>query len=116
MSTYTRLPLSGSTDGVGIKIVSTTATGTTLHTAHASSWDEIYCWFTNTSTAAVNVTIEFGGVSDPDTLLVKTLSLPALSGPIPLITGQGLTNSKVVSAYASVANVIIATGHVNRIT
>lgn len=115
MATYTKLKLSGSTDGMGIKIVATATAGTTVHTAHATALDEIWCWLTNTSNAAVTVTIEWGGVTDPDNLLVKTMSLPANSPPIPVVTGQLLTNSKVFAVFASSANVIIASGYVNRI-
>ena len=115
MATFTREKLSGSTDGMGIKITQTATPGDTIHTADATAWDEIYVWLTNLHTAAVTVTIEYGGTTDPDNLLVKALSLPANSPPIPVFTGQILTNSKVVKIFASSANVIIASGFVNRI-
>ena len=115
MATFSRVKLSGSTDGKSIKIAQTATAGTLVHTADATAWDEIYVWITNTSGSAVNLTIEFGGVADPDNLIVKSLSIPANSPPIPILTGQMLTNSLVVRMFASSANVLLATGHVNRI-
>ena len=117
MATMTRNKLSGSTNGKSVKIAATATPGTTVHTAVSgtSSWDEVYCWFTNTSGSAVNITIEFGGTTDPDNLIVKSLSIPANSPPIPLLTGQILQNALVVSVFASTANVLLATGFVTTI-
>lgn len=117
MATYTREKLSASTNGKSIKVAATATAGTTFHTAVAgtTSWDEIYAWVSNTSANAVNLTIEFGGVTDPDNLIVKTLSIPPLSPPIPILTGQMLQNSLVCAAFASVANVLLITGYTNRI-
>jgi hypothetical protein len=115
MATFSRVKLSASTDGMGVKIVQTATAGTTVHTADATALDEVYVWLSNLHNAAVTVTIEYGGATDPDNLLTKALSLPANSPPIPVITGQILTNSKVVKIFASSANVIIASGYVNRI-
>lgn len=117
MATYTRALLSGSTDGQPVKIAATATPGTTVHTAVAgsASWDEVYLWVTNTDTVARTVTVEWGGTTDPDNLVVKALSLPPSSGPIPLITGLVLNNGKVVKVFASAANVVLATGYVNNI-
>lgn len=117
MATYTREKLSGSTNGKSIKIAATATAGTTFHTAVSgtTSWDEIYAWVTNTSAAAVNLTIEFGGTSDPDNLIVKSLSIPPNSPPIPVLTGQMLQNGAVAAAFASTTNVLLITGYVNRI-
>lgn len=117
MATYSRVLLSGSTNGKSIKIAATATAGTTVHTAVAgtSSYDEIYVWLTNTDSSARTVTIEFGGVTDPDNLIVKALSLPPNSPPIPVLTGQVLQNGLVIGIFASAANVILATGYVNRI-
>ena len=117
MATFSREKLSGSTNGKSVKIAATATPGTTVHTAVAgtTSWDEIYVWITNTSANAVALTIEFGGVTDPDNLIVKGLSIPANSPPIPIITGQMLQNGLVVSMFAGTANVLLATGYVNRI-
>jgi hypothetical protein len=116
MATFSRELLSGSTDGKGILVAATATPGTTIHTAHASAKDEVYLWVSNLDASAVTLTLEYGGVTDPDDLLVKQLSIPANSPPIPLVAGLTLTNSKVVKAFASSANKLIIAGHVNRIT
>ncbi len=117
MATFSRNKLSGSTNGKSIKIAAMATPGTTVHTAVAgtSSWDEVYVWITNTSNAAVTLTIEYGGTADPDNLITKTLSIPANSPPIPILTGQILQNGLVVGMFASSANVLLATGYVNTI-
>lgn len=117
MASYSREKLSGSTNGKSVKVAATATAGTTIHTAQSGTtgWDEVYAWVTNTSASAVNLTIEFGGVTDPDNLIVKTLSIPANSPPIPILTGQIIQNSLVVGAFASVANVLLMTGYINRI-
>lgn len=120
MPSYSRVKLSGSTSGLPIKVAATATAGTLLHTANsvtaADTWDEVYIWITNTSGAAVNLTIEYGGVTDPDHLIVKTLSIPANSYPIPVLTGQIIQNSLVIRAFAGSANVLLASGYVNRIS
>lgn len=118
MATYSRKLLSGSASGRPIKIVATATPGTLIHTAIAGAdpnFDELYVWVTNTSGAAVNLTVEFGGVTDPDDLITKTLSIPANSVPIPILTGQVLNGTLICRMFASVANVLVASGYVNRI-
>ena len=117
MATYSRMLLSGSTNGKPIKISATATAGTTVHTAltGTAGFDEIYIWLTNTDTVARTVTIEYGSVTDPDGLICKAVSLPASSPPIPILTGQVLNNAQVVAIFASATNVILATGYVNRI-
>jgi len=118
MATYARQLLSGSTSGAPIKIAQVATPGTLLHTAvaGAASFDEIYAWVTNTDSADRTLTIEWGGVTDPDNLIVKTLTIPKNSPPIPILSGQSLNGALVVRAFASVANVLLITGHVNRIS
>lgn len=118
MALYTRHLLSGSTDGRPVKIAATGTPGTTVHTAVAGStdFDEIYVWVTNTDSSSRTLTIEFGGTTDPDDLIVKTFAIAANSPPIPVLTGQVLNNSKVVKMFASSASVLLATGFVNRIS
>ena len=50
MATFTKLKLSGSTDGKQIKVSQTATAGTTIHTAHATSLDEVWLWAVNSST------------------------------------------------------------------
>jgi hypothetical protein len=115
MATFTKLKLSGSTDGKPVKVVAVATAGTTFHTAHATALDEVWAWVTNTDSSARNLTIEWGSVTDPDGLICKTVSIPANSGPTLVIPGLILTNSMVAAAFASSANVLLITGYVNRI-
>jgi hypothetical protein len=118
MAVYSREKLSGSTNGRAIKVAATATAGTLLHTAIAgtSSWDEVYAWVTNTSGSAATLTIEWGGVTDPDDLIVKALSIPANSPPIQIVPGVILQNGLAVRAFAGTANVLLITGYVNRIS
>ena len=118
MATAVKRKLSGSADGKAIKIVATATPGTTIHTATASTtagtFDEIWLWAYNGHTAAVILTIEFGGADVPDQNIV--VSLPSKSGLVPITPGLILQNSLVVKAFASVANVVTLVGFVNAIT
>lgn len=111
---FTKLKLSGSTNGRGIKITTTATPGDLLHTAHATSLDESWLWFTNTQAAAVKVTLEWGGVAVPDDL--REVTVPGESGALLLVPGWILTGGLVVRAWAGTANVVICDGFVNRIS
>ena len=117
MATFTRILLSGSTSGKSIKVAATATPGTAIHTAvaGATSFDEIYLWATNTDTVARTITLEWGGVTDPDNLLAKAFSLSANSPPYPLVSGLVLNGGLLVKAFASSANVVLITGYVNQI-
>lgn len=112
-----KIKLSGSTDGKPIHI-SGTATGSsnTIHTAQSgtSFLDEIWLWVTNRSASAATLTIEWGGVTDPDHLLCKAVSIPANSGPVCIAPGLVLQNSLVVKAFAGTTNVLGLQGYVIR--
>ncbi len=114
MATFTKLKLSGSTDGKGIKVVQTETAGTTIHTAHATALDEIWIYAVNSGAANVKLTIEWGEATAPDGNI--ECYIPCESGLQLVIPGLLLTNSLVVKAFAGTANVIIIHGFVNRIS
>lgn len=118
MPNYSRVLLSGSTDGKPIKVAATSTPGTTVHTAISGSvgFDELYLWVNNVDSSPVNLTLEWGGTTDPDHLICKTVPIPANCGPIPVATGFVLNNAAVVKAFASVANKLLMVGYVNRIS
>lgn len=107
--------LSGSTDGMGIKVVQTSTAGTAIHTAvagtTAGTFDEVWLWAYNGHSAAVTLTIEFGDATVPDHNIV--VSLASKSGLIPIVPGLILQNGKTVKAFASEANVVCISGFVN---
>ena len=117
MATYSRQLLSGSTNGKPIIVAATATPGTTLHTALAGTtgFDELYVWCSNVTATAATLTIEFGGVTDPGNHIVKAVSIPANSPPIPIITGQVLQNGLVCGAFSGTASALNCTGFVNRI-
>ncbi len=119
MATFSKIALSGSTDGKMIKVAATATAGTTLHTGSttATTFDEIWLYAVNSSTSAVKLTIEWGGVSSPDDLI--ELSVAAESGLVLVSPGliiKGNATALVVRAFAATANVINIAGYVNRIT
>lgn len=114
MATYTKLKLSGSTDGKAIKVVQTATAGDTIHAAHATDLDEIWLYAVNSQVAAVKLTIEWGEAAAPDGNIEVTI--PGESGLFLVVPGLLLTNSLVVKAFADTANVVMLHGYVNRIT
>jgi hypothetical protein len=115
MASFTRVLLSGSTDGKPIKVAATGTPGTTIHTAAASpTLDHVYALVTNTDTVDRDLTIEFGGTTDPDHLIAKAVPIPAKSHDFPILIGQPLTNSLAIKAFASSANKLLITGWVDR--
>lgn len=112
--TITKEFLSGSTNGRQIKVVATATAGTAIHTAHATSKDEVWLWAVNSDTSAVKLTIEFGGVSAPDDLI--EITIPAEGGYTLVVPGICLSGGLAVKAFAASANVVMIAGFVNRIT
>ena len=112
---YSKQKLSASTSGKGILVAATSAGGTTIHTAQASSttFDEIWLYATNLNVSSVNLTIEYGATDGTQEI---KLSLPAQSGLTLIIPGLVLQGSQVMTAYASVTNKILLMGYVNRVS
>jgi hypothetical protein len=120
MATYSKVLLSGSTQGKAIKVAATASAGTTIHATGTSATieDEIWLYAYNSSATAVVLTIQFGGTTAVDNDI--KLSIPATSGltlvvPGLILTGTG-SAANTVAAYAATTNVITISGYVNRIT
>lgn len=114
MTTVAKLVPSGSTNGRMVKVVATSTPGTTIHTAHATSLDEVWLWAVNSDATPRKLTVEFGGTTSPDDTIEVTI--PPESGLVLVAPGLILTGSVVVKAFASTANVVMLVGYVNRIT
>ena len=114
-TTVSRIPLSGSTHGRAIKVAATATAGTLIHTGTSSTTDcdVVTLYAFNSSASAVNLTIEWGGVSDPDDLI--KLSIPASSGLTLVCPDLVIRNSLVVRAFAGTTNVVTVQGFVNRV-
>ena len=120
MATFTKKKLSGSTDGLAVKVTGTnTAGGVTVHTAYttvttAGLFDEVWLYANNTSASAVKLTIEWGTTTAADGNIELTIAAEA--GLVLVIPGLILQNAKVVKAFAATADVILLTGYVNQIS
>jgi len=112
---FTKVLLSGSTNGRAILVAATATAGTLIHTAIAgtSSIDEIWIWAYNGHTADVELTLEWGGVTVPNDH--TKITIPFKSGRFLVVDGKLLQNSLVVRAFAGTTNVITIDGYVNRI-
>ncbi len=117
MPTMSKEILSGSTNGKGLKVTGTgTGNSVLLHTVTTggsnADIDEIFIYATNTHTAQIKLTIEFGGTTDPDDHIVALIPAETTALVVPgLILKAGLE----VRAFAGTANEITCHGFVNRI-
>jgi hypothetical protein len=119
MATFSKLTLSGSTDGRAIKVAATATAGTTIHTgsATATTFDEVWLYAMNTDTTDRKLTIEWGSTSAPDDLIEFTVK--AESGLYLIVPGlvlKGNATPLVVRAFAATTNVVTILGYVNRIS
>ena len=118
MATISRLTLSASTDGRGTAVAATSSAGTVIHTgtATAADYHEIWMWASNIHTAAVTLTLEWGGTTAIGDHF-KTVIQPnetVLVAPGWTLKGNG-TAALIVKAFASTTNVINIVGHYNLI-
>jgi len=120
MATFTKILLSGSTQGKPIKVSATSSTGTTIHATgtSASTIDEVWLYAYNSSTGPVSLTIQYGGTTAVDNDI--KIDIPPTSGltlvvPGLILTGTGAA-ANTVYAYAGTTNVITISGYVNRIS
>lgn len=116
-----RIALSGSTNGKGIKVVSNSSPGFLIHTATSSStpgaggiWDEVWMWVYNSYVQDEQITIQFGGATSPDQSIIQTMI--RAQGVVLVVPGLLLQNGATVKAYSNDSSVCVVTGFVNRIT
>lgn len=115
MATFSKLLLSGSTNGRQIAVAATSTPGTLIHTAASgtSSIDEIWLYAVNSSASGVKLTIEYGGTTANTDHIELTVA--AESGLVLVCPGLVLNNGLIVRAFAATTNVINISGYVNRI-
>jgi len=118
MATFSKIVLSGSTDGRGVLISGTTSGGAnTVHTASATAtvFDEVWLYAQNTDTTARKLTVEWGGTGAGD---IMEITIPGESGLTLVSPGlvlKGNASPLVVKAFAATTNVVAVYGFVNRI-
>lgn len=124
-TTFSLVPLSGSTDFRGVKVAATSSPGTTAHTAQASATlpDLVTIDLENTDTVARPYTIEWGGVTNPDDRMTGVI-LPGSFARV--VTQKPIRNALLIKissitltwvdgvSYTGAANVIVAHGYVQR--
>lgn len=120
MATFTKVALSGSTQGKAIKVAATASTGTTIHATGTSSSiiDEVWLYAYNSDSAGVLLTVQFGGTTAVDNdvkVIVPSQSGLTLVVPGLILTGTGAA-ANTVYAYAATANVVTISGYVNRVS
>ena len=117
MGTFSKIILSGSTDGQGIDVTGTTpSAGTVIHTAvtgAADSIDEIYVYAFANVTTAVEVGLHWGATAS-GSRLVYTITGDDLGGLHLISPGLVLRNAKVVKAYVTAVGLAAVFGYVNR--
>jgi len=118
MATFSKIALSGSTDGKPILVNDDATPGLTIHTSSstATTYDEVWLYATNTSTTARKLTIEYGGTT-AGFLIEQTI--PGESGLVLVVPGllmKGNASPWTIAAFAANATDINITGYVNRIT
>jgi len=108
--------LSASTNGRQIKVAATATAGTLLHTAVSGTDDIDYITLEacNTHTSTVTLTIEWGGTTSPDDLVV--IELGSNRGRQLIVDRGVLNNGLAVRAFADTADVVVIHGLVRTVT
>ena len=115
MAVFNGTLLTGSSNGLPIPITAVATPGTTVHTAAAVGYEEVFLWVSNVTSSTATITIEWGGVTDPGDHLVHEYPVPANSLPIPLALGQRIDGSVVIAAFSGTASALNVTGYVNQV-
>ena len=118
MATYSKIKLSGSTDGRGILIDDDASAGKEVHTGSstATTYDEIWLYAANYDSSDRKLTIEWGSASAGD-LIEQTITTEAgLVLVVPGLIIKGNSSPLVVRAFAATTSSIQIFGYVNRIT
>ena len=123
MATYSKEFFTGCAadqGGTGIALAVDSGTFTTIHTTTttASTLDEIWMYAVNSHSADLKVTIQFGGVEEPEDYIEQTVT--AESGLVLIVPGlilQGKTSTGlIVLGAAATGDEVAVYGYVNRIT
>jgi len=117
ISAIERIPISGCSNGRGIKITGTTSGGAnTIHTATSTDGviDEVWLYCYNSGSTDIALFLCLGGTTDPDDIVKVTI--PFQTGDILVLSGECFNGGVVIKAYAQTANLLVIRGYVNRIT
>ena len=117
ISSIERIPISGCSNGRGIKVTGTgTGDANTIHTATSTAGviDEVWLYCYNSGAANLVLYLCLGGTTDPDDIV--KITIPAQTGDILVLAGECFNGGVVIKAFADFANYLVIRGYVNRIT
>jgi hypothetical protein len=117
-ATISKLTLSGSTNGRGIKVTTVLpvdGSDTTIHTAVSGTTDTdlVTLFAYNDDTVARELELGWGGTTNIDDSIA--LTIPSRGGLVLVTADLPLRNGLVIVASAAAANVVVIYGYVNRI-
>jgi hypothetical protein len=114
-NTYTKMLLSGATNGVAIPIATAASLGTLIHTAIASTTalDEVSLFAINPTTGQRKLVIEWGNTGAS---YLTVGYVPPQCFDYFLVAGRLINNALTITAYSDVAGMLSLHGFVNRIT
>ena len=116
-TTFTKIKLSGSTDGLGILVDDAASAGKTIHTGPTDTdqMDEVWIYAANYATTDRKLTIEYGTASAGG-IIEQTITAEAgLTLVIPGLVIVGNSSPKVIAAFAATTSAIQLFGYANRI-
>jgi hypothetical protein len=121
MATFSKIPLSGNTSGMGILVNSGSSgvAGPTIHTGSTSTsvTDEVWIYAQNYDSTDRKLTIQYGGVTAGTNEIEYTVKAEnGLYLVVPGLVLVGAATAKVITAYAATNTSIVLYGYVNRIT
>ena len=118
MATYSKIVLSGSTDGRGILVDDDATAGKTIHTGSstATTYDEVWIYAANYDSSDRKLTIEWGSASAGDIIESTITTEAGLVLVIPGLILKGNASPLVIAAFAATTSSIQLFGYVNRIT
>jgi|TARA_R100001530_G_scaffold135089_3_gene111435 hypothetical protein len=118
MGTYSKIILSGSTDGEGIIVTGLNPSqGTVIHTSvtgAANSIDEMWVYAWSSVTTALELSFDFGVTTATGSRFTHTITGDDKKGLVLMIPGLVGRNAKVLSAYATAVGTVNVFGFVNR--
>ena len=121
MAVYSRVILSGSTNGRGIPVTGVTSSSANLlHTAvtGANDFHEVYIYAVNTQTSDSDVWVRFGvttaqSVTAGVTVTEIRVRITQAGGPVLIVPGWPLNGGNIVEAYATAVNRVVIYGYAN---
>jgi hypothetical protein len=120
MATYSKIPLSQSSNGKAIMVTLSSAPGSLIHSTGISSAniDEVWLYASNISTADTLLTLYWGSSASSD--IASVINIQAYAGPVLISPGLILrgddSSSSTIYTTVQQPSAVEIVGYVNRIT